>query len=335
MNFLVYILKKLTYLTTVLVGIIIILFIIVQMIPGDPARAAAGQGASKERVSEIRKEFGLDLPVYIQIYRYFGRIINLDLGKSISTKKDVLDEIILYLPASMELVVSAMFINILFGILIGVYSAIKPRQIIDKLSNIITILGMGLPIFWVGIISQLLFYKILDIFPYGGRLPAGINPPAHQTGSYIIDSLLTGDIGLLSISLHHLILPAFIMSLPELAVTVRIMRNSILNVLNKDYIVTAKAKGLNKNRILFVHALKNAIMIPISLFGMQTGWILGGTLLVESVFSWGGLGYLAYNAIYKRDFPIIMGVTLVISLCFVLVNFSVDIIHKYVDKRIT
>ena len=305
------------------------------MIPGDPARAAAGQGASKERVSEIRKEFGLDLPVYIQIYRYFGRIINLDLGKSISTKKDVLDEIILYLPASMELVVSAMFINIFFGILIGIYSAVKPRQIIDKLSNIITILGMGLPIFWVGIISQLLFYKILDIFPYGGRLPAGINPPAHQTGSYIIDSLLTGDIGLLSISLHHLILPAFIMSLPELAVTVRIMRNSILNVLNKEYIVTAKAKGLNKNRILFVHALKNAIMIPISLFGMQTGWILGGTLLVESVFSWGGLGYLAYNAIYKRDFPIIMGVTLVISLCFVLVNFSVDIIHKYVDKRIT
>ena len=305
------------------------------MIPGDPARAAAGQGASKERVSEIRKEFGLDLPVYIQIYRYFGRIINLDLGKSISTKKDVLDEIILYLPASMELVVSAMFINIFFGILIGIYSAVKPRQIIDKLSNIITILGMGLPIFWVGIISQLLFYKILDIFPYGGRLPAGINPPAHQTGSYIIDSLLTGDIGLLSISLHHLNLPAFIMSLPELAVTVRIMRNSILNVLNKDYIVTAKAKGLNKNRILFVHALKNAIMIPISLFGMQTGWILGGTLLVESVFSWGGLGYLAYNAIYKRDFPIIMGVTLVISLCFVLANFSVDIIHKYVDKRIT
>ena len=154
------------------------------MIPGDPARAAAGQGASKERVSEIRKEFGLDLPVYIQIYKYFGRIINLDLGKSISTKKDVLDEIILYLPASMELVVSAMFINILFGILIGVYSAIKPRQIIDKLSNIITILGMGLPIFWVGIISQLLFYKILDIFPYGGRLPAGINPPVHHTGSY-------------------------------------------------------------------------------------------------------------------------------------------------------
>ena len=305
------------------------------MIPGDPARAAAGQGASKERVSEIRKEFGLDLPVYIQIYRYFGRIINLDLGKSISTKKDVLDEIILYLPASVELVVSAMFINIFFGILIGIYSAVKPRQIIDKLSNIITILGMGLPIFWVGIISQLLFYKILDIFPYGGRLPAGINPPAHQTGSYIIDSLLTWDIGLLSISLHHLILPAFIMSLPELAVTVRIMRNSILNVLNKDYIVTAKAKGLNKNRILFVHALKNAIMVPISLFGMQTGWILGGTLLVESVFSWGGLGYLAYNAIYKRDFPIIMGVTLVISLCFVLVNFSVDIIHKYVDKRIT
>ena len=303
------------------------------MIPGDPARAAAGQGASKERVSEIRKEFGLDLPVYIQIYRYFGRIINLDLGKSISTKKDVLDEIILYLPASMELVVSAMFINIFFGILIGIYSAVKPRQIIDKLSNIITILGMGLPIFWVGIISQLLFYKILDIFPYGGRLPAGINPPAHQTGSYIIDSLLTGDIGLLSISLHHLILPAFIMSLPELAVTVRIMRNSILNVLNKDYIVTAKAKGLNKNRILFVHALKNAIMIPISLFGMQTGWILGGTLLVESVFSWGGLGFLAYTAIYKRDFPIIIGVTLVISTCFVVCNTTVDVIHKIIDNR--
>ncbi len=335
MNFIIYILKKLTYLTTVLIGIIILMFIIVQSIPGDPARAAAGPAASKERLIEIRKDLGLDLPVYIQVYRYFGRVINLDLGKSIRTKKDVWDELVLYLPASIELVVSAMFINIFVGVLIGIYSAVKPRKIIDKLSNLITILGMGLPIFWVGIISQLLFYNILDIFPYGGRLPAGVNPPQHQTGSYIIDSLLMWDLGLLSISLHHLILPAFIMSLPELAVTARIMRNSILNVLNKDYIITAKAKGLNQSRILFVHALKNAMMVPISLFGMQTGWILGGTLLVESVFSWGGLGSLAYNAIYKRDFPIIMGVTLVISLCFVLTNFSVEIIHKYIDKRLT
>ena len=335
MNFLFYILKKITYLTTVLAGIVIIMFFIVQKIPGDPARAAAGQGATKERIIEIRKEFGLDLPVHVQIYRYFGRILNLDLGKSISSKKDVLDEIILYLPASLELVVSAMFINIIFGILIGIYSAINPKKIIDKLSNFITILGMGLPIFWVGIISQLLFYKIFDIFPYGGRLPAGTNPPAHHSGSYIIDSIIIGDFNLLSISLHHLILPALIMSLPELAVTTRIMRNAILNVLKKEYILTATAKGLNRKRILFVHALKNAIMVPISLFGMQTGWILGGTLLVESVFSWGGLGYLAYNSIYKRDFPVIMGVTLVISLCFVITNFSVDIIHKYLDKRIT
>ena len=334
MNFIIYIIKKFTYLLSVLIGIIILMFVIVQGIPGDPARSAAGPGASVEKINEIRKEFGLDLPVYIQIYRYFGRIINLDFGKSIRTKKNVWDELLLYLPASIELVVSAMFINVFFGVLIGIYSAIKPRQIVDKLSNIITIFGMGLPIFWVGIISQLLFYDIFEIFPYGGRLPVGTNPPEHQTGSYIIDSIIMGDFHLLTISLHHLILPAFIMSLPELAVTARIMRNSIQNVLNKDYIIAAKAKGLNKRRILFVHALKNAIMVPISLFGMQTGWILGGTLLVESVFSWGGLGYLAYNAIYKRDFPIIMGVTLVISLCFVLSNFVVDIIHKYIDKRI-
>ena len=334
MNFIIYIIKKFTYLLSVLIGIIILMFVIVQGIPGDPARSAAGPGASVEKINEIRKEFGLDLPVYIQIYRYFGRIINLDFGKSIRTKKNVWDELLLYLPASIELVVSAMFINIFFGVLIGIYSAIKPRQIVDKLSNIITIFGMGLPIFWVGIISQLLFYDIFEIFPYGGRLPVGTHPPEHQTGSYIIDSIIMGDFNLLTISLHHLILPAFIMSLPELAVTARIMRNSIQNVLNKDYIIAAKAKGLNKRRILFVHALKNAIMVPISLFGMQTGWILGGTLLVESVFSWGGLGYLAYNAIYKRDFPIIMGVTLVISLCFVLSNFVVDIIHKYIDKRI-
>ena len=334
MNFFIFFIKKSVYLTSVLAGVIIILFVIVQMVPGDPARAAAGQGASKERIIEIRKEFGLDLPVYVQIYKYFNRIIFLDLGKSITSKKDVLDEILLYLPASLELVVSAMLINIFFGILIGIYSAVKPGAIVDKLSNLITILGMGLPIFWVGIISQLFFYDILDIFPYGGRLPAGVNPPEHHTGSYIIDSLLIGDFDLLLISLHHLILPALIMSLPELAVTARVMRNSILNVLDKNYILTAKAKGLNKNRILFVHALKNAMMVPVSLLGMQTGWVLGGTLLVESVFSWGGLGYLAYNAIYKRDFPIIMGVTLVISLCFVIANFSVDIIHKYVDKRI-
>ena len=328
-----FIIYKFFNLLSVLAGIILILFLIAKVIPGDPARAAAGPGATIEQLEKIRKEYSLDQPTHIQIYRYFKNILSFNLGKSIWSKKDVWSEIKLFLPASLELVFSAMFINIFFGVLLGVYSAINPGKIIDKLSRLITILGMGLPIFWVGIMAQLLFYHKLEIFPSGGRLPASVYPPEFVTGSYIIDSLIAGDFNLFITTLHHLFLPALIISLPEVAVTARIMRNSMLNTLNANYITAAQSRGIKRKKILFVHALKNAIMIPISLFGMQTGWILGGTLLVESVFSWGGLGFLAYTAIYKRDFPIIIGVTLVISTCFVICNTTVDVIHKLIDKR--
>jgi len=173
------------------------------------------------------------------------------------------------------------------------------------------------------------------LLPVGGRLSTGALPPDHITGLFLIDTLLAGDLPLFKDALVHLIMPAAVLALPEVAVTSRLMRSSMLDVLVQDYVRTARAKGLTEGRVVWIHAFKNALLVPLTMVGMQVGWMLGGSLLVESVFSWGGLGFLAFHAIYKRDFPVLMGVTLVMVIIFVLSNLVVDILYSYLDPRIT
>jgi len=173
------------------------------------------------------------------------------------------------------------------------------------------------------------------LLPFGGRLSTGALPPDHVTGFFLIDALLARDLPLFKDALVHLIMPAATLALPEVAVTSRLTRTSMLDVLLQDYVRTARAKGLHERQVVWVHALKNALLVPLTMVGMQVGWVLGGSLLVESVFSWGGLGFLAFHAIYKRDFPILMGVTIVMCTIFVLSNLVVDILYSYLDPRIT
>ena len=330
-----YILRRLIFLVFVIIGITALLFVIMYFLPGDPARAAAGPGAKPEQVERIRIRLGLDRPLHIQYLTYMKNLVRGDLGNSIRTRKPVILELKTYLPASLELVLTAMLFAVLVAIPLGVLSALRPGRAADATSRLFAALGMGMPIFWVALMAQLIFYGKLDILPFGGRLSTGAVPPEHVTGSYLIDSLLAGDLTLFKDAAVHLILPALVLALPEVAVISRLTRSSMLDVLTEDYVRTARAKGLRERRVIGVHALKNAFLAPLTLMGMHVGWLLAGSLLVESVFSWGGIGFLAYHAIYKRDFPVLMGVTLVMCIVFVLANLVVDILYSYLDPRIS
>jgi peptide/nickel transport system permease protein len=330
-----YILRRLIFLVFVIIGITALLFVIMYFLPGDPARAAAGPGAKPEQVERIRIRLGLDQPLHIQYLTYMKNLVRGDLGNSIRTRKPVIVELKTYLPASLELVLTAMLFAVLVAIPLGVLSAMRPGRVADATSRLFAALGMGMPIFWVALMAQLIFYGKLDILPFGCRLSTGAVPPEHVTGFYLIDSLLAGDLALFKDAAIHLILPALVLALPEVAVISRLTRSSMLDVLTMDYIRTARAKGLRERRVIGVHALKNAFLAPLTLMGMQVGWLLAGSLLVESVFSWGGIGFLAYHAIYKRDFPVLMGVTIVMCIVFVLANLVVDILYSYLDPRIS
>jgi peptide/nickel transport system permease protein len=330
-----YILRRLVFLVFVLLGISVLLFLVMYLLPGDPARAAAGPGAKPEQVEFMRQKLGLNKPPYIQYLTYLGNLLHGDLGISIRTRKPVMSELRTYLPASLELVLAAMLLNVLIGIPLGVFSALKPGNLVDLSSRLFAALGMGMPVFWVALMAQLILYGKLHLLPVGGRLSTGAAAPHLITGLFTVDSLLAWNLSLFKDALLHLLLPAAVLALPEVAVTARLMRSSMLNVLCQDYVRTARAKGMREGRVIWKHALKNAFLVPLTLFGLQVGWMLGGSLLVESVFSWGGLGFLAFYAIYKRDFPIIMGVTFVMCIVFVLSNLVVDILYSYVDPRIT
>jgi len=329
-----FILRRLGLLIFVIIGITFLLFMIMYIVPADPAKAAAGLNAEPEQIESIRRQLGLDKPVHIQYLTYMRNLLRGNLGVSVLTRKAVLSEIKTFLPASLELVLSAMLLNVLIAVPLGVFSAMRPGHVADTLSRLFATLGVGMPIFWLGLIAQLLFYGRLDWLPFGGRLTTGALPPARVTGFYTIDALLARDMSLFKDALVHLILPSCTLALRQVAVVSRLTRTSMLDVLAQDYVRTARAKGLAERRVIWVHALKNAFLVPLTMVGMQIGWMLSGTLLVESIFSWGGLGFFAFSGIKQHDFPVVMGVTLVTTVTFTFSNLLVDILYRLLDPRI-
>jgi peptide/nickel transport system permease protein len=330
-----YIFRRLFFLVFVIIGISVVLFTVNYLLPGDPAEVAAGWQAKPEQVEAVRRRMGLDKPAHIQYLTYMRNLLRGDLGTSILSRRPVLSDIKAYLPASLELGIAAMLLNLLIGFPLGVFSALRPGRLVDTIGRFFSTLGMGMPLFWVGLLGQLVLSHKLDLLPFGGRLTAGTLPPDTITGFYTVDALLVRDLSLFKDALVHLLMPAAVLALPEAAVTSRLMRSSMLDVLLQDYVRTARAKGLRERRVVWVHALKNALLVPLTMVGMQIGWMLSGSLLVESVFSWAGLGFFAYHGIYMRDFPVIMGFTFIMTGIFVFSNLVVDILYHYLDPRIT
>lgn len=353
-----YIIRRLLLLIPVLVGISIVTFAMLRLIPGDPAQIMLGEHATREAVAAIRERLGLDQPMHIQYLRYVESALRLDLGRSIKTNRPVLQEIGQRLPATVELTMGAMLIACLVGLPAGILAAYKHNSAFDLGTMFASLLGVSMPIFWLGLMLAYIFGFRLGWLPPSSRLTIGVEmvtiaeawglasgPPVQSStrimtpneffsGFYILRAILTWNGRALRDVLSHLVLPSIALGSIPMAIIARMTRSSMLEVLSEDYIRTARAKGLKEQAVLLRHALKNAFMPIITIIGLQFGLLLGGAILTETIFSWPGLGRLVVDRILFRDYPTVQGAVLVIALIFVFVNLLVDISYAYIDPRI-
>lgn len=327
--------RRLLFLCFVLLGISIITFALTHLVPGDPARLMAGQHATGEQVKELAQRYGLDKPVPTQFWIYMKGLASGDLGMSLTNRRPVLDDLRQFLPASVELTAAAVLLVVLVGLPIGLLTGARHGKAFDHLMRFVTVSGVSMPIFWLGILMQILFYQHLKLLPLGGRLGVLDIEPPNVTGFYLIDTLLDGDFVTFRSALVHLVLPAATLAAGSIAVISRMMRASVIEVLDADYVRTAQAKGLPAGAVLRFHVFRNALIPTTTILGLQVGALLSGNVLAEVVFNWPGIGLYAVNAIKNLDYPAIMGVTLAISVIYVFVNLLVDIAYVMLDPRIS
>jgi peptide/nickel transport system permease protein len=317
----------------VLLGVSIVVFFMVRAIPGDPAQIMLGQQATQEQVQQIRENMGLDKPIFVQYGLFLKDALRGDLGDSIVTGRPVTTELLTRLPATLELTTFAMLIAILVGIPVGVISAVRQYSLLDKSTSVLALTGISMPIFWLAMILVVIFGVNLELLPFPGRLDPTTGITAI-TGLVLVDSLLTLNFAGFWDGLLHLIMPAIALATIPMAVIMRMTRSSMLEVMNEDYVRTARAKGVVPWRVVFKHALRNAMLPTITVIGLQTGLLMGGAIITETIFSWPGIGLYTYNSISSRDYASIQGVVLYAALLFVLVNLLVDILYAILDPRV-
>lgn len=309
------------------------MFFMVRAIPGDPAQIMLGQQATQEQVQQIRENMGLDKPIFVQYGLFLKDALRGDLGDSIVTGRPVTTELLTRLPATLELTTFAMLIAILVGVPVGVISAVRQYSLLDKSTSVLALTGISMPIFWLAMILVVIFGVNLELLPFPGRLDPTTGITAI-TGLVLVDSLLTLNFAGFWDGLLHLIMPALALATIPMAVIMRMTRSSMLEVMNEDYVRTARAKGVVPWRVVFKHALRNAMLPTITVIGLQTGLLMGGAIITETIFSWPGIGLYTYNSISSRDYASIQGVVLYAALLFVLINLLVDILYAILDPRV-
>jgi peptide/nickel transport system permease protein len=305
----------------------------VRGIPGDPAQILLGQQATHEQVQQLRAHMGLDKPVIVQYAVFLRDAMTGDLGDSIVTGRPVITELLVRFPATLELTAFAMFIAIAVGVPVGVISAVRQYSLLDKVTSVLALTGISIPIFWLAMVLILIFGVRLELLPFPGRLSSGVSIQAF-TGLVLVDSLLAGNFGAFWDGFKHLIMPALALGTIPMAVITRMTRSSMLEVMGEDYVRTARAKGVIPWRVVFKHALRNAMLPTVTVIGLQVGLLMGGAVITETIFSWPGVGQIAYESIYRRDYAMIQGVVLYGALLFVLVNLLVDILYAVFDPRV-
>lgn len=328
-----YIIRRLLLLIPVLLGISIITFALMRLIPGDPARIMAGERATEEQVQRVREAWGLNKPITEQYLIYLGKVVRGDLGKSLKRNEDVITEIRWALPTTLELAFSAMFVACLFGIPAGILAAYRRNSWWDLTVMTASLVGISMPVFWLGLLLIYLFALRLGWLPPSGRLSIGIEFQPI-TGMYMLDALLRGNMPVFVDAVKHMILPAFTVGTIPMAVIARMTRSSLLEVLRQDYVRTARAKGLSEQLVLTRHALKNAFLPIITVIGLQLGSLMVGAILTETIYSLPGIGRLIIDRILSRDYPVVQGAVLFFASTFVIINLLVDISYAYLDPRI-
>jgi peptide/nickel transport system permease protein len=326
--------RRLLLLVPVLFGVSLLTFVLSHVVPGDPSRLLAGTHAGPAQVQAVRHAYGLDRPLPAQYVAYISNLAHGDFGTALHTQRAVSDDLRAFLPATMELGLAAILLAAIIGVPLGTLAAVGRNRLPDHLTRLLALSGVSLPVFWVALVLQILLYYNLGLFPSGGRLDPTLTPPRGITGFYLIDSLLTARLDLFANAVWHLALPATVLSLGPLAVVMRITRSSMLEALAKHYIRTARAKGVRRWDVVVRHALRNALLPTVTVIGLQFGYLLGGAVLVEYIFSWPGIGLYTAESITASDYPAIMGVTIVVALLYVLLNLLVDLCYMLLDPRI-
>lgn len=304
-----------------------------RLIPGDPARLLVGELASPQDIAGIREKLGLDRSYFYQYLIYISNLLKGDMGTSIRSNVPVAEEILVRFLATVELSIAAMLLSCLIGVLAGVISAVKQYSIFDYFSMMMALAGISMPIFWLGLMLMYLFSVKWGILPMMGRFTMGSD--YHVISGFVtLDSLIGGDFQLFFNSVKHLILPAVTLATIPMAIIARMTRSSMLEVMSRDYIRTARAKGLSRTTVIFKHALKNAFLPIVTVIGLNFGLLLGGAVLTETIFSWPGLGRYVVDSLQARDYPAVQGCILLFAVIMVIVNLAVDVFYFYLDPRL-
>lgn len=344
-----YIVRRLLSVPPTLLGVSLVIFLLLRLIPGDPAIAMLGEHAAQDNVERIREQLGLNRPLFLetdalqegdysrffdsQYIRLLGRLLHGDLGSSIHRRIPIAEELAGRFPATVELALVAMGLAVVIGIPAGITSAARRNSLLDGISMLGSLIGVSMPIFWLGLMEIMLFAVFLQWLPAGGRLGHDI-ALEPITNLFLVDSIITGNVDAFWDTVKHLAMPAVALATIPMAIIARMTRSSMLDVLREDYIRTAHAKGLYERGVLMSHALRNALLPIVTIVGLQTGSLLAGAILTETIFSWPGIGKWVYDAILGRDYPVVQGGTLLIAVIFVFANLLVDLSYAFLDPRI-
>jgi peptide/nickel transport system permease protein len=336
MNLQRYILRRLLFVVPTLLGITLLSFVLSHAVPADPVAANLGDQAASDPsiVAAFRHRWGLDRPLYEQYGIYLWHVVHGDLGISITTRQPVALDLRQRLPATIELAVAAMLISLVVGVPLGLLAAARRESAFDRATRVVSLAGVSMPIFWLGLVAILIFYTRLGWAPAPGRLSADLQPPPFVTGFLVLDALLAGRPAVAVDALRHLALPAVVLSSYSLGVITRMTRGSMLETLGDDYVRTARAKGLPERAVILRHAARNALIPVVTVIGLSFGGLLSGAVITETVFAWPGLGLYAFSSATSLDFPAIMGVGLVVATVYLVVNLLVDVAYALLDPRI-
>jgi peptide/nickel transport system permease protein len=330
---LAFIVRRLLLVIPSLAGLLVLTFFLIRVVPADPAAALAGENATPAQIAEIRRQYGLDRPLYVQFGVYLTQVARLDFGESAYSRRPVAVDIKQRLPATLELTIAALLFATVVGIPLGTLAAVNHNRWPDTLLRILSVGGVAVAAFWFAIELQLLFAMDLGWFPLRGRLSPGLAAPPVITGFFLIDSLLTGRLDVFTDALRHLILPAFTLSLGGLATITRFTRAGVLETLQKDFVTYERAQGFPPRALIWKFVLRNSVVAAITQIGLLFGGLIAGAVVVETIFDWPGIGFYTVQAILTADTKVMLAVTLLIGVVYAIVNILVDVVHGLIDPR--
>ncbi len=329
-----YVAARLIQLLFVLIGVSIVVFVTMHLLPGDVAQLLLGDHATNEQLYRLREQLGLNQPVWVQYVRFMADALHGDLGTSIQSNRPALDDVMTAFPVTLQLALASLLLASLCGVPVGVLAAVRQGSRFDTVVMTLTLFGVSMPIFWLGLMLLVLFAAGLGWLPVGGLMPVGLDPP-RITGMSVIDSLLSGNPAMIGASLRHMLLPAVTLASVPLAMIARITRAEVLSAASADHVRTARAKGVADAQVILWHVLRNAAIPIVTVIGLQLGLLLSGAVLTETIYSLPGLGRLMVDSILSRDYTVVQAGALFIALLFVLVNLAVDILYAALDPRIS